>query len=441
MVSSPSMPPLAPQINMLPYQIVSMEGNPPGQMYQMPRPQQNLRMHMQPPQTHQPPPHMQLLPNIGQIQNAVDSGSRLPYHNTPSDQSTALYQFVNVKDEDSDELLRDNKPLSEKAKNRRRASQNLASRNYRQRKKEYINTMEDKMSSLTIEVERLRREANENKHLVTKLLRENANLKSSLESRGSTLSNNNDDEIGEFSEDLVSTELDLQQLITKLETHLNITSAETPADDEFIPTLKSFYETLRARHGIFTNQVKQIVNPCTQAKISMLDIQSSFVKSEQSDKWWLSFIEECNLNSEQQLHLTALRNQHDIGYEKIRRERTDLNREIKKFYNDKLSSFSGEVMSGKEVSPTEVPEVIELTGKLDALRQNLEAEKALILGTHDAISKILTPRQEAVLVTKAYNRAHQASTDTIQMLGSMWSVVSRGNMLAKLPSGSEWEAS
>lgn len=76
---------------------------------------------------------------------------------------------------------------------------------------------------------------------------------------------------------------DIKELIEKLETGIKL---ESNPDKELTPVLnvcilrihwcmltvaQDFYETLRAKHDNFTNQVKEIVNPCTQAKISLID--------------------------------------------------------------------------------------------------------------------------------------------------------------------------
>eukprot|EP01112_Ceratiomyxa_fruticulosa_P020484 TRINITY_DN6982_c0_g1_i5.p1 TRINITY_DN6982_c0_g1~~TRINITY_DN6982_c0_g1_i5.p1 ORF type:complete len:418 (+),score=130.18 TRINITY_DN6982_c0_g1_i5:212-1465(+) len=65
-----------------------------------------------------------------------------------------------------------NTNLTEKQKSRRRASQNQASRNYRQRKKEYVTEMENQLESSIAEIEKLKRDNNEKSALVEVLLRD-----------------------------------------------------------------------------------------------------------------------------------------------------------------------------------------------------------------------------------------------------------------------------
>jgi len=90
----------------------------------------------------------------------------------------------------------------------------MASRNYRQRKKEYITSIEDKLEQLNIENERLRRDLNESRHLSTKLIHENTELKNvqGCETGGSA-----DSEDEALNEELINTELDLKHLIEKLD--------------------------------------------------------------------------------------------------------------------------------------------------------------------------------------------------------------------------------
>ena len=94
----------------------------------------------------------------------------------------------------------------------------MASRNYRQRKKEYITSIEDKLEQLNIDNERLRREVNESRHLATKLMHENTELKNTqVCDQGAS----HDSEDEALNEELMNTEMDLKHLIDKLDAGVN----------------------------------------------------------------------------------------------------------------------------------------------------------------------------------------------------------------------------
>lgn len=311
----------------------------------------------------------------------------------------------------------------------------MASRNYRQRKKEYISSIEDKLEQLNIDNERLRREVNEGRHLATKLMHENTELKNTQNCEPGP-SHDGEDEA--LNEELMSTELDLKHLIEKLDAGVSSNMEEAA----MTPLLKMFYQTLRKRHSIFTNQVKKIVNPCIQAKISILDStpgEEELAPLQGSGKgrdtpeptedgegnWWLEFVKDAAITEKQSAQIKQLRVQHNTAYHHLRARRSHLNKDIKEFYREKFFSFSSQLVGGQSPRSADVPAVIELTSKLEEMKKNLDSEKLLVLETHDALAKILTPKQEALFVTRAYTRAHSVSTDTMQMVTHMWDAISR----------------
>jgi Spy/CpxP family protein refolding chaperone len=352
---------------------------------------------------------------------------------TTNEPVSSFFHFINSKEDEKE--IGKNRPVTEKQKSRRRASQNMASRNYRQRKKEYISSIEDKLEQLNIENERLRREVNESRHLATKLMHENTELKNT---QVCDQVDSHDGEDEALNEELMNTELDLKHLIEKLDAGVTHNMDEAG----ITPLLKMFYQTLRKRHSIFTNQVKKIVNPCIQAKISILDStpNEEGISQQQHNKardineplsgdadgnWWVQFVKDAGITEKQEVQIKQLRTQHNSAYHQLRTRRSHLNKDIKDFYREKFFSFSSQLVGGQSPRTADVPAVIELTSKLEEMKKNLDAEKLLVLETHDALAKILTPKQEALFVTRAYTRAHTVSTDTMQMVTHMWDAISR----------------
>lgn len=338
--------------------------------------------------------------------------------------SPTVYQFVNVKEEQDPAKV---KPLTEKQKNRRRASQNLASRNYRQRKKEYINTMEDRATDLEKLNEQLRRQLNQKELVISKLTKENAALRAT----GATANIPTDTE---DLDDVGPVDSNMQELIIRLERSVTLeadASDTEAANTKLQETLKMFYDSLEERHNRYTDQVKEIVNPCTQAKLSALDSEpvSPFDNgfTENDDTWWDGFSKDAKVTEEQAANIKKVRHDHFLEFQRLRAERRDLNKDIREYYRFVFSSAALPTETTDEEADVKMEDLVT---KLSILKDNLEDEKQLILQTHLAMSKILTPKQEAMLVTRSYNKVMRSNA-TIQMVTSMYEVVLKESALAK----------
>jgi len=296
------------------------------------------------------------------------------------------------------------------------------------------------MNNLAQENERLRREINESKHLAGKLVKENTSLKV-----GNRDDDEDDDE--EFSES-ARTDLDLEHLITKLERNITLNSSDDK-DTDLEPTLHMFYDTLREKHNHFTDQVKEIINPCTQAKISLLDAEIVTPldngMTETDDGWWEQFSKDAKITEDQAGKIKEVRRDHYLEFHRLRAARRELYKDIREFYKDKFYNLSSQMVGGgnsssvRKSEPVEMADIAELAAKLEGLKANLDQEKTLILDTHKAMSKILTPKQEALLVTRSFHKVKQSSSHTLQMLDNIWDVVSRKDGILEKCCGPEWK--
>lgn len=133
----------------------------------------------------------------------------------------------------------------------------MASRNYRQRKKEYISSIEEKLEQLNLENERLRREVNESRHLATKLMHENTELKNVQVCEQNT----GDSEDEALNEELMNTELDLKHLIDKLEAGVNSNMDEA----SMTPLLKVARPLFFPPHSLYRCSTK----PCAKGTASL----------------------------------------------------------------------------------------------------------------------------------------------------------------------------
>jgi len=342
--------------------------------------------------------------------------------------------------------------ITEKQKSRRRASQNLASRNYRQRKKEYMCSMEERLDKMQGENERLQRELNDASLIVNKLLVENKELKLALENHNSaraSVSAAISEE--QESDELVGSELDLQHIIERLDN-----AVLSDADEHDVENiLMMFNETLTKRQVVISTQLKKLASPIMQSKIASLDASeegddnndaplaaatpnskahvtyasnthaNSFAIDDEPD-WWEQFVQDSDMTDDQIHQLRQLRHQHIEAYRNLQEERRELNAEIRTFYHETSFSFSHQ-LNGNPNQSTDVPTVLDIASKIDALRQNVEAEKDLILETHGLVTKVLSPKQLALFITRTYLRHHAMSTDTLQMMTHTWVTINRGS--------------
>eukprot|EP01132_Coremiostelium_polycephalum_P011339 gene11339-13883_t len=392
--------------------------------------------------------------------------------------------------------------LTEKQKSRRRASQNLASRNYRQRKKAYVNEMEARLESIVSENEKLKRDLLASRKTINRLLKENSILKSGgqipakSDIPGCT---GDEDEEEEVFEEVFNTapnedegEVDLSVLIERLEVGMKIES-----NNDLTGTLKMFYDALKDRQNLYINQIKQIINPCTQAKLALLDgeitcpvnenntscpivinddanpktptdannnghqnnydspivdiASSPLVLEVKPSLWWQSFITEGNINEEQEIRIRQLRIESSTKYQRLIKVRQILNKEIREFYHSKifnpskshrdrdrestpLSTPVGSIVSDsspfvkmEEDNPTSAvhSSIAELSELLDSVKENLDHENALILQTYEQLGLILSPFQEALLITRVFNNSSlNSGSSNVQLLHAIWDVIS-----------------
>lgn len=287
--------------------------------------------------------------------------------------------------------------------------------------------MEDRAQDLEHQNELLRRQMNQKEVIISKLSKENSTLRANANLSEEKYSRDVD------IEDAYSPiDSNMQDLIIKLERTLKLEKVDTDEEAETAglkSTLQSFYDSLHERHDRYTNQVKEIVNPCTQAKLSALyaDPTSPFDNgfTENDDDWWEDFSEDADIADDQADKIQEIRRGHHTEFQRLRAERRDLNKDIRDYYKMVFSSAIG----GKEELEADV-KMEELVDKLNFLKGNLENEKHLILETHKAMSQILTPKQEAMLVTRSYNKVVRSNA-TIQMVTNMYEVVLKENALAK----------
>ncbi|KAF2076393.1 hypothetical protein CYY_002298 [Polysphondylium violaceum] len=372
-------------------------------------------------------------------------------------------------DSDSDEER-------ESKKNRNRVNQNLASRNYRQRKKEYIKEIEEKLAVLALENDQLKKE----------------NL--SLKKGGGV-------EIMKPDPAFITMMMEAKQIIIQLDVAIKKNDERS-----LIYLLQLFHLSIEKRHSIVEREVEKMVHPYTQAKLAAMgyvpSLESPMVSSisgPSSDGWWSQYISEAQVSEEQAKAIKQLRANHWKADIELRNEREKLDRSIKEFYLNRVMVFptnerlnksfannlslsdapaphpiqngnkngntitnghngnnNGNSNNNGNITPFEntvvgnlsitnelgfssingnidISEILEFTRKLEALKKNFVKQRTLMEDTHSALSSILTPKQEAMLLVRVHS-ATRYDFANMEMLKNVWgSVVSKDSAFPPPP--------
>ncbi|KYR02069.1 putative basic-leucine zipper transcription factor [Tieghemostelium lacteum] len=320
------------------------------------------------------------------INNFQNSSSN---NNTPIlSGSPSLDDYLNQDDDEEDDM---------KKKNSNRVNQNLASRNYRQRRKDYIKEIENKMAALTFENHQLKKE-NE-----------------SLKETGGV-------EIMRPEPELVSMVMEGKQIIVQLSYALKKNDERT-----LIYLLHLFHCAIAKRYSIIEREVEKIVHPYTQGKLAAM----GYVPK--TDKWWFLnciagpgsdgwislYKKEAEINEEQSQQLDTLRNQHYKLDQSLVAEREQLDKDIKRFFYTKIlvlpnnpleigdipcHPYGGDLQTLQPIlnQPLDISQLLEFARKLESLKRNFIQHRNIMLDTISSLSSILTPQQEAMLLVRIH---------------------------------------
>mmetsp|Transcript_6997 Transcript_6997/g.7682 ORF Transcript_6997/g.7682 Transcript_6997/m.7682 type:complete len:438 (+) Transcript_6997:24-1337(+) len=269
---------------------------------------------------------------------------------------------------------------------RRRESQNRASRNYRQRKKEYIKDIESKLAQLSLENEQLRAENMKNKILASQLTIENAELKTTAKTNisGKTphpLYRSYSNEIAVMDKEIEKIMIALQEAC-KREDEATISNL-----------LKDFHQHQRQRQDMLTKEVQQLVTPKMQEKFVRLSGVPPKMTADQEINRWLSGLADQGVSVAQIEELKKLESRHYAELRVIYREREDVNETIRGFYQDKILNNPTQVVNS--ALRLDDSSILVLSNKLELLKKNLQRENELVSSTLDDFGNILSPVQEA----------------------------------------------
>lgn len=283
-------------------------------------------------------------------------------------------------------------------RNRRRESQNRASRNYRQRKKAYIKEMEAKLDALKLEVEVLRTENQKNRRMLSQYQGD----------KPAPL-------LRSYSSELQDEEGEIEKLVSQLNDRANSGNA---SEEDLRIVLAELHEHMSKRQQLLNKEAIQLINPKFQERFARLEATPQHTIDEQMGQW-LDQVAQF-VSTEQIQKLAELKQKHFAARASIWEERAQINADIKTFYQEKIAAERLNTNLGK-LDPTHVST---LTHKLEALKKNLLREDELNSNSVQDFSSILTPYQEAIITVKHYS-AYKDKMSAIQMLTNVWGVLSK----------------
>lgn len=312
---------------------------------------------------------------------------------------------------DALEVVQHSAPGPVKEKSRRRESQNQASRNYRQRKKQQMEEVFAKLNALTLENERLKKENDEARNAAQQLLEENMNQKQVL---AQLATENVQLKAGSPASQIKEAHEELNERMTQMEQAI----AQGAPEEVIRGLLLAIQDQQRTIQKLKIRDVQQMISPSIQAKLVVLEKNPDSTPKVSCCKTWNKYLVEAGVSKEQFETIRQLKAGHHEQLREIYSERELLNKEIKEFYLGNLN-YCGEtppvVTDGKLV--------LMLSQKLEQLRGNLSKELELQDATVGDLGSILTPQQEAILTVRQHS-FQKMHVNSMEMLNNIWAAVS-----------------
>jgi len=298
-------------------------------------------------------------------------------------------------------------------RNRRRESQNRASRNYRQRKKAYIKEMENKIEMLRMEVETLRTENQKNR----RMLQQFQEPSGSASGGGSGSGGRPAPLIRSYSSELQEEESEIEKLVEKLHERTNDANA---TDEDLRILLHALHEHMGKRQQLLNKEAMQLINPKLQERMARLEATPQQHQVDESIGQWLDQVAQF-VSPAQIEKLAELKQKHMAARAAIWEERALINADIKQFYQEKVAAERLNTPGSNRLDQIALGA---LTQKLEALKRNLLREDELNTISVTEFSQILTPQQEATITLKHYSH-YKDKLSAIHMLNNVWTALSK----------------
>eukprot|EP01133_Synstelium_polycarpum_P002908 gene2908-3342_t len=347
--------------------------------------------------------------NNNNNQNSTPSSSSS--YSSPSSPNDQLKDRDGEFSEDFRDYMKKDEPSSSGRKpdkqKARRTNQNIASRNYRQRKKTYIREMEDK----------------------------NDSLKKDLNKIG-----NNPIELLRVPQEIVYLMTTVRKIVVQLDQALR-----NGENDMVIRNiLNSWNMSMDQASALNEKEIERFVHPYTQVKLTILGYKpgsnpwTDFVMSSSHMQWWARYSDKAELTLEQNEQITNLWAKFSDDEAQLRSELIELDEKIKKFYLTKviilpdserlnvLSQSNIPVDDNPENDTAEIGDILEFTFNLERLKQKFIKLGRLMWDTSKQMGKFLSTRQEAVLLVLVHSNTKYIHTN-MEMANNLWNQLNQNN--------------
>jgi len=269
---------------------------------------------------------------------------------------------------------------------------------------------------LSLENDQLRKESEEQKHLAERLMQENQIAKQMASQL--TIENNNlkkFDSVG-LSPDFRNVDTEIQRLVEQLAGKV----AEKASEQELASVISFLHQAQVTRNQLAIKGAEQLISPHIQANIVILEHSAEdtaeFSVKAKHCTYWNEYFHQIGITDKQIEQLTSIKEQHFKKLQEIYEERENLNKEIKKFYKEKLLDCNGRF----NPIETDASSILKLSTKLEQLRSNLNKEHTAMSQSY--YSQIMTPFQEAMVMLKQFAN-HKNHANNIQLLSSIWEAI------------------
>eukprot|EP01112_Ceratiomyxa_fruticulosa_P013538 TRINITY_DN3807_c0_g4_i3.p1 TRINITY_DN3807_c0_g4~~TRINITY_DN3807_c0_g4_i3.p1 ORF type:complete len:359 (+),score=60.46 TRINITY_DN3807_c0_g4_i3:679-1755(+) len=234
--------------------------------------------------------------------------------------------------------------------------------------------------------------------------------------------------------------------------------------------LQLIHLTIDKRNAAFEKDLEKVINPFTQARLAVLgyvpDVERSGVglllMGPTEEAWWNKYFDIAKVGQEQQEKILAILADCREKDTELRRERIKLDEQIKNFFITNISLLpmyphlrldddnqpvlsqastpltytslsegpmgpgGNPYLNHNPYTQLSISDVVLFIRHLEAMRKSFTAQRGVMYELYGKISKILTPRQEAILMVRIQRQQTYDPANT-QVVWDMWKSLSNNS--------------
>lgn len=167
--------------------------------------------------------------------------------------------------------------------------------------------------------------------------------------------------------------------------------------------------------------MEELINPDSIISRTLLTGDEDvdiYLNEETEMDYWRRAGADIGLSQAQQDELIRIRTEYLRSLKELEKERSSLNHDLRDFFSRHMNQMRRIRRMDTNDLPN-VPEVVEISEKIQRLRDNLNTERQLSCDMHRAIKRMMTTRQEALLVLRV-QRNEVYTSNMLQALLDMY---------------------